>query len=165
VRAAGFTAEAELADRPETSPPMATARARLTLDTGKLNRRSATATATSVASWPGSPAWPRSTARTSPASAPPPRAPRRHIDSIKSTTVASVRDVKVVTSSITYHGAPEKATRPHVVRPVRAKPLPFPVAGGRVVYAKVVHHPGAKVRNILRDGVRRAGRQLDRITR
>lgn len=36
----------------------------------------------------------------------------------------------------------DKGTRPHTIRPRRAKVLRF-VVGGRVVFARVVHHPGS----------------------
>ena len=88
----------------------------------------------------------------------------RYYDSIRSTTEGSPRGVKVVTSSINYGGAPEKATRPHVIRPRRARVLRFQVAG-RTVYATRVFHPGTKARSILRDGARRAGRRLGSIAR
>lgn len=39
-------------------------------------------------------------------------------------------------------------TRPHIIRPKNAKTLRFKV-GGRVVYAKVVHHPGTRPRPFL----------------
>ena len=46
-------------------------------------------------------------------------------------------------------------TRPHVIRPVRARALKFTV-GSQTVYAKVVFHPGTKPNNFLRDGLRAA---------
>ena len=88
----------------------------------------------------------------------------RYYESIRSTTVGSPQGVKVVTSSIHYGGAPERATRPHIIRPRRARVLRFQV-GGKTVYARKVNHPGTRARNILRDGVRRAGRRLGSITR
>ena len=39
-------------------------------------------------------------------------------------------------------------TRPHIIRPKRAQALRFRV-GGRVVYARVVRHPGTKARPFL----------------
>lgn len=39
-------------------------------------------------------------------------------------------------------------TRPHVIRPVRAKALRFSI-GGREVFATIVHHPGTKPRDFL----------------
>ncbi|MEU5834468.1 hypothetical protein ABZ820_12460 [Streptomyces diacarni] len=44
-------------------------------------------------------------------------------------------------------------TRPHVIRPRRAKALRFD-AGGRTVFAKVVHHPGTRANNFLGAAVR-----------
>jgi hypothetical protein len=46
-------------------------------------------------------------------------------------------------------------TRPHVIRPVRARALRFTV-GGRTVYAKVVFHPGTKANNFLAEALRAA---------
>lgn len=45
-------------------------------------------------------------------------------------------DVPVIQAATTDRGA-----RPHVIRPRRAQALRF-VAGGRVVFARVVNHPG-----------------------
>lgn len=39
-------------------------------------------------------------------------------------------------------------TRPHLIRPRRAQALRFTV-GGRVVYAKLVRHPGTRANNFL----------------
>lgn len=46
-------------------------------------------------------------------------------------------------------------TRPHVIRPVRARALRFTV-GTQTVYAKVVMHPGTQPNNFLRDALRAA---------
>lgn len=46
-------------------------------------------------------------------------------------------------------------TRPHVIRPVRARALRFTV-GGQVVYARLVHHPGTKPNDFLRQALRAA---------
>lgn len=46
-------------------------------------------------------------------------------------------------------------TRPHVIRPVRARALRFTV-GGRTVHAKVVMHPGTKPNNFLAEALRAA---------
>src|SRR3972149_11737081 len=46
-------------------------------------------------------------------------------------------------------------TRPHVIRPVRARALRFTV-GGRVVYAKIVHHPGTRPNDFLAEAPRGA---------
>lgn len=48
-----------------------------------------------------------------------------------------------------------RGTRPHIIRPVRARALRFTV-GGRVVYATVVHHPGTRSNNFLREALRSA---------
>jgi hypothetical protein len=44
-------------------------------------------------------------------------------------------------------------TRPHVIRPRRAKALKFTV-DGRTVFATVVHHPGTKANNFLAEAMR-----------
>lgn len=44
-------------------------------------------------------------------------------------------------------------TRPHVIRPRRAKALRFDV-GGRTVFAAVVHHPGTRPNNFLARALR-----------
>ncbi len=46
-------------------------------------------------------------------------------------------------------------TRPHIIRPVRAQALRFTV-GGRVVFAKIVHHPGTRANNFLLQALREA---------
>lgn len=46
-------------------------------------------------------------------------------------------------------------TRPHVIRPRRAKALRF-TTGGRVVYAQIVKHPGTRANNFLAQAVREA---------
>jgi hypothetical protein len=46
-------------------------------------------------------------------------------------------------------------TRPHQIRPVRAKALRFTV-GGRVVFATLVHHPGNKPNDFLVKSLRAA---------
>jgi hypothetical protein len=88
---------------------------------------------------------------------------RRHINSIKSTTEQVPEGTRVVTSSIHYGGAPEKATRPHIIRPRVAKVLRFETSAGEVVFARSVRHPGTKAQHILRDGVKRAGRRIARL--
>ncbi|QKW06929.1 hypothetical protein HUT18_11525 [Streptomyces sp. NA04227] len=47
-------------------------------------------------------------------------------------------------------------TRPHIIRPRRAKALRFD-AGGRTVFAAVVHHPGTRPNDFLGRALR-AGR-------
>jgi hypothetical protein len=55
----------------------------------------------------------------------------------------------------------EKGSQPHVIRPRVAQVLRFEVAGV-IVFTRRVQHPGTRPYNILRDGVRRAGRQFTR---
>ncbi|WP_228980121.1 hypothetical protein [Streptomyces sp. DH12] len=45
-------------------------------------------------------------------------------------------------------------TRPHLIRPRRAKALRFEV-GGRVTYAKIVRHPGTRANPFLQRALRR----------
>lgn len=44
-------------------------------------------------------------------------------------------------------------TRPHIIRPRRKKALRFEV-DGRVVYAKIVHHPGTRANNFMAEALR-----------
>lgn len=46
-------------------------------------------------------------------------------------------------------------TRPHVIRPVRARALRFQV-GAQTVYARTVMHPGTKANNFLKEALRAA---------
>ncbi|WP_329336070.1 hypothetical protein OG252_13050 [Streptomyces sp. NBC_01352] len=46
-------------------------------------------------------------------------------------------------------------TRPHPIRPIRARALRFTM-GGRMVYAKAVMHPGNKPNNFLKEALRAA---------
>lgn len=46
-------------------------------------------------------------------------------------------------------------TRPHVIRPVRARALRFEM-GGRTVYARVVMHPGTQPNRFLQEALRAA---------
>jgi hypothetical protein len=46
-------------------------------------------------------------------------------------------------------------TRPHIIRPVRARALRFTV-DGRVVYAMIVHHPGTQPNDFLAASLRAA---------
>lgn len=48
-----------------------------------------------------------------------------------------------------------KGTAPHIIRPVRAQALRFTV-GGRVVYARIVHHPGTRPNDFLTQALRSA---------
>lgn len=46
-------------------------------------------------------------------------------------------------------------TRPHIIRPRRARALRFTV-GGRTVYAKVVHHPGYRGHDFLTEAMQQS---------
>jgi len=60
----------------------------------------------------------------------------------------SLRPKVTVYSNVAYAGFVNDGTRPHTIRPRRAKALRFRV-GGRIVYARVVNHPGTKARPFL----------------
>ena len=53
-----------------------------------------------------------------------------------------------VGSDVEYAPMVNDGTRPHIIRPRRAKALKFTV-GGRTVYARVVHHPGTRANPFL----------------
>jgi len=58
-----------------------------------------------------------------------------------------------VGTDVVYALAVHDGTRPHTVRPRRARVLRF-VAGGEVVFAARVHHPGTRPRPFLREALR-----------
>lgn len=60
----------------------------------------------------------------------------------------SLRGSVKVGSDLEYAAFVNDGTRPHQIRPRNASVLRFTV-GGRVVYAKVVNHPGTKARPFL----------------
>jgi len=53
----------------------------------------------------------------------------------------------------------EKGTRPHIIRPVRARALRFQV-GGEIVFAKLVHHPGTKPNPFMRRAAERTAQKI-----
>ena len=57
--------------------------------------------------------------------------------------IFSLRGTVKVGSDLEYAGFVNDGTAPHVIRPRRAQVLRFTV-GGRVVFAKVVNHPGTR---------------------
>lgn len=57
-----------------------------------------------------------------------------------------------------YSGFVNDGTRPHVIRPRNAQALRFRV-GGRVVFARVVHHPGTRARPFLDRALREVAAQ------
>jgi hypothetical protein len=66
------------------------------------------------------------------------------------------RDLSAVITS-THHATQYviNGTRPHLIRPVRAQALRF-TTGGRVVFAKLVHHPGTQPNDFLSKALREA---------
>lgn len=62
-----------------------------------------------------------------------------------------------VGSDVEYAPMVNGGTRPHIIRPRRAKALRFKV-GGRTVYAKVVRHPGTRARPFLDRALREVAR-------
>ncbi|QOR55432.1 MAG: tail component [Phage 71_18] len=49
----------------------------------------------------------------------------------------------------------ERGTRPHIIRPRRARVLVFTARDGSTVYARIVHHPGTRAYRILETALRR----------
>ena len=60
-------------------------------------------------------------------------------------------------SDVFYAPFVNDGTAPHIIRPRRAQALRFRI-GGRVVYAKVVHHPGTRARPFLDDALKQDAR-------
>lgn len=67
---------------------------------------------------------------------------------IEARRTLTLRSVYTIGSDVEYAQMVHDGTRPHIIRPKRAKALRFRI-GGRIVYAKVVHHPGTKARPFL----------------
>lgn len=65
----------------------------------------------------------------------------------------TLRPQFTVFSNVEYAPFVNDGTRPHVIRPKNARALRF-VVGGQVVFAKVVHHPGARAKPFLDRAVR-----------
>lgn len=63
-----------------------------------------------------------------------------------------------ISTNVAYAQYVHDGTRPHVIRPRRRQALRF-VVGGRVVYAKVVHHPGTRARPFLTRALIEVSRQ------
>jgi hypothetical protein len=62
-------------------------------------------------------------------------------------------------SDVEYADMVHDGTRPHIIRPRRAKALRFRV-GGQVVFAKVVRHPGTRARPFLDRALREVSARL-----
>jgi len=95
--------------------------------------------------------------------------PRRTGNLGRSIHIQSESDTQVVVvASAEYAGFVERGTRPHIIRPVRARALAFAASpagrrlsgrvrrGAAVVFAMLVHHPGTKPEPFLRPGAQKA---------
>jgi len=72
------------------------------------------------------------------------RAPVRTGRLRESISLIKVNDLHyVVGSPLEYAVYVERGTRPHIIRPKRARALRF-VVGGETVFARLVRHPGTK---------------------
>lgn len=69
----------------------------------------------------------------------------------------TLRPSVAVIFDVAYAEMVNDGTRPHLIRPRRAKALRFTV-GGRVVYAKVVHHPGTRPNPFLDKALQKVAR-------
>ncbi|MEW2127109.1 HK97 gp10 family phage protein [Streptomyces sp. NPDC007259] len=67
---------------------------------------------------------------------------------IESRRTLTLRSVYTIGSDVHYAPYVNDGTRPHVIRPKRAKALRFNV-GGRTVFAAVVNHPGTRANPFL----------------
>lgn len=73
---------------------------------------------------------------------------------VESRRLFTLRSVYTIGSDVSYAPYVHDGTRPHVIRPKSpGGTLRFRM-GGRVVYAKVVNHPGTRARPFLDDAVR-----------
>ena len=68
----------------------------------------------------------------------------------------------VVAGSRLAYYAPfvEFGTRPHIIRPRRARVLRFEVRG-KLIYARIVHHPGSRPIRFMEDALDRTLMELD----
>lgn len=67
---------------------------------------------------------------------------------VESRSILGLRSRYTIGSDVEYAAYVNDGTRPHIIRPRHAQALRF-VIGGRVVFAKVVHHPGTRARPFL----------------
>lgn len=65
----------------------------------------------------------------------------------------TLRPQYTISTDVEYAPYVHDGTRPHVIRPKNASVLRFEI-GGRVVYARVVHHPGTRARPFIDRAVR-----------
>ena len=69
----------------------------------------------------------------------------------------SFRPKATIIFDVDYAAAVNDGTRPHEIRPRNAQALRFRI-GGRVVYARVVHHPGTRPNPFLDRALREVTR-------
>lgn len=65
----------------------------------------------------------------------------------------TLRPQYTISTDVEYASFVHDGTRPHVIRPRNAQVLRF-VVDGRVVFARVVHHPGTRARPFIDRAVR-----------
>jgi hypothetical protein len=71
-------------------------------------------------------------------------APRR-TDNLASTIVKEINDGKATIDALaSYAIYVAKGTRPHTIRPVNGSVLAFEGSGGKMVFTRLIHHPGTK---------------------
>jgi hypothetical protein len=68
----------------------------------------------------------------------------------------------VVGTNVPYARPVHEGSKPHIIRPRRAKALRFQ-AGGETVFAKFVRHPGTRGQPFLAEGLRRSRATVDRL--
>lgn len=73
---------------------------------------------------------------------------------IESRRLLSLRSVYTIGSDVSYAPMVHDGTRPHQIRPKRPDGVLRFRVGGRIVYAKVVNHPGTRARPFLDDALR-----------
>lgn len=73
---------------------------------------------------------------------------------IESRRLLTLRSVYTIGSDVSYAPMVHDGTRPHQIRPKRPDGVLRFRMGGRIVYAKVVNHPGTRARPFLDDALR-----------
>lgn len=73
---------------------------------------------------------------------------------VESRRLLTLRSVYTIGSDVSYAPFVHDGTRPHRIRPKSPGGVLRFRMGGRVVYAKVVNHPGTRARPFLDDAVR-----------
>lgn len=73
---------------------------------------------------------------------------------IESRRLLTLRSVYTIGSDVSYAPMVHDGTRPHQIRPRSPGGVLRFRVGGRVVYAKVVNHPGTRARPFLDDALR-----------